>query len=153
MTEEKQTTVLVTGGTGLVGSAIQWAIHNISGTFGKEQNENWVFLSSKDADLRIYDETKSVFNKYKPEKVIHLSARVGGVFENSLRMADFVRDNLYIDQNVLRVCHEMGVSSLPPFPCFVCIMRTLVLTQSAGQKSSLLPFNMHLPRPNHLSHQ
>ena len=106
---EKQTTILVTGGTGLVGSAIQWAVQNISGPFGKEQNENWVFLSSKDADLRNYDETKSVFDKYKPEKVIHLSARVGGVFENSVRMADFVRDNLYIDQNVLGVCHELGV--------------------------------------------
>lgn len=49
---EKQTTILVTGGTGLVGSAIQWAIHNVSGTFGKEQNEEWVFLSSADADIR-----------------------------------------------------------------------------------------------------
>lgn len=113
---EEQTTILVTGGTGLVGSAIQWAVHSVSGPFGKEQNENWVFLSSKDADLRIYDQTKSVFDKYRPDKVIHLSARVGGVFENSLRMADFVRDNLYIDQNVLRVCHELGVS-----PCLPCL--------------------------------
>lgn len=112
MSEAKQT-ILVTGGTGLVGSAIQWAVQHISGPFGKEQNENWVFLSSKDADLRIYDETKVIFGKHRPDKVIHLSARVGGVFENSVRMADFVRDNLYIDQNVLRVCHELGVSCFP----------------------------------------
>lgn len=49
---EKQTKILVTGGTGLVGSAIQWAIRNVSGTFGKGQNEEWVFLSSADANLR-----------------------------------------------------------------------------------------------------
>lgn len=60
--------------------------------------------------FRNYDETRSIFDKYKPNKVIHLAARVGGVFENTLRMADFVRDNLYIDQNVLRVCQELGVS-------------------------------------------
>lgn len=60
--------------------------------------------------FRNYDETKLIFDKHKPDNVIHLSARVGGVFENTSRMADFVRDNLYMDQNVLRVCHELGVS-------------------------------------------
>ena len=49
---EKQTKILVTGGTGLVGSALQWAIRSVSGPFGKEHNEEWVFLSSADADLR-----------------------------------------------------------------------------------------------------
>lgn len=49
---ENQNKILVTGGTGLVGSAIQWAIRNVPGTFGKKQNEEWVFLSSADADLR-----------------------------------------------------------------------------------------------------
>lgn len=44
-----------------------------------------------------YDETKSLFDKQKPDNVIHLSTRVGGVFENASRMADFVRDNLYMD--------------------------------------------------------
>jgi GDP-L-fucose synthase len=59
-------------------------------------------------ECRNYNETKTIFEKHRPDKVIHTAARVGGVFENSLRMADFVRDNLAIDQNVLRVCQEMG---------------------------------------------
>jgi hypothetical protein len=44
---KKHTKILVTGGSGLVGSAIQWVIHN-----GVASDEDWVFLSSADADLR-----------------------------------------------------------------------------------------------------
>jgi hypothetical protein len=43
----KHTKILVTGGSGLVGSAIQWVIRN-----GATNDEDWVFLSSADADLR-----------------------------------------------------------------------------------------------------
>ena len=39
--------VLVTGGTGLVGRAIQNVIEN-----DKRENEKWIFIGSKDADLR-----------------------------------------------------------------------------------------------------
>ncbi|KAI9926612.1 hypothetical protein ASPWEDRAFT_176418 [Aspergillus wentii DTO 134E9] len=109
---DQHTKILVTGGTGLVGSALQWVVSNVSGDFGKASGEEWVFLSSADGDLRNYNETKSIFEKHRPDKVIHTAARVGGVFENSLRMADFVRDNLAIDQNVLRVCHELGVKKV-----------------------------------------
>lgn len=45
--------VLVTGGSGLVGQAIKWVVENIEDSkFGKLPNEEWVFLSSKDGDLR-----------------------------------------------------------------------------------------------------
>ena len=39
--------ILVTGGTGLVGAAIKHIVENED----KQENEEWVFLSSKDADL------------------------------------------------------------------------------------------------------
>lgn len=45
--------ILVTGGTGLVGEALKWVIENDkSERFGKKEGETWVFLSSKDGDLR-----------------------------------------------------------------------------------------------------
>jgi GDP-L-fucose synthase len=45
--------ILVTGGSGLVGEAIKWVIENeTSERFGKKDNEKWIFLSSKDGDLR-----------------------------------------------------------------------------------------------------
>ena len=46
--------VLVTGGSGLVGKAIEDVINTelVNSRFGKLQNETWVFLTSKDGDLR-----------------------------------------------------------------------------------------------------
>lgn len=47
--------VLVTGGTGLVGRALQWAVENepVGSRYGKQsEEEKWIFLSSKDGDLR-----------------------------------------------------------------------------------------------------
>lgn len=41
-----------------------------------KENEEYVFLSSKDGDLRDMGETKVIFEKYKPTHVIHLAARV-----------------------------------------------------------------------------
>jgi len=41
--------------------------------------------------------------------IIHLAARVGGLFANSKEPVNFLRDNLAIDQNVLRVAHEFRV--------------------------------------------
>lgn len=43
-----------------------------------QENEEYVFLSSKDGDLRDMDATKAIFEKYKPTHVIHLAARVRG---------------------------------------------------------------------------
>lgn len=45
--------ILVTGGSGLVGEAMKWVIENeTNARYGKKENEKWVFLSSKDGDLR-----------------------------------------------------------------------------------------------------
>lgn len=46
--------VLVTGGTGLVGKAIQHVINEepIGSRFGRKEGETWIFASSQDGDLR-----------------------------------------------------------------------------------------------------
>ena len=45
--------ILVTGGSGLVGEAVRWVIENEDDPrFGKRQDETWIFLTSKDGDLR-----------------------------------------------------------------------------------------------------
>jgi hypothetical protein len=45
--------ILVTGGSGLVGKAIEWVIENDkSERYGKKEGETWIFLTSKDGDLR-----------------------------------------------------------------------------------------------------
>jgi hypothetical protein len=46
-------TILVTGGSGLVGKAIEWVLDNATDArFARQPNEQWVFLTSKDGDLR-----------------------------------------------------------------------------------------------------
>jgi len=99
--------VLVTGGTGLVGSALQTIVKSEN-----RQDETWIFVNSRDADLCSYSSTKQLFDKYKPTKVIHLAAMVGGLFHNMAHNLDFFRRNLDMNNNVLQASHEMGVQKV-----------------------------------------
>ncbi len=45
--------ILVTGGSGLVGEAVRWVIENETDPrFAKREDETWIFLTSKEGDLR-----------------------------------------------------------------------------------------------------
>jgi GDP-L-fucose synthase len=94
---------LITGGTGLLGNAFQ----NIEKPLGE-----WIFLSSKDCDLRNEQETKKLFNDIKPDYVFHLAAKVGGLKANMNYMADFYIDNIRINNNVLDAAKEVKVKKL-----------------------------------------
>ena len=100
--------VLVTGGTGLVGSAIK-STH-------QSRNYNFVFLSSKDCDLTNFEETKSIFKKYNPTYVIHLAACVGGLYKNMNYKVDMFEKNMAINLNVLKCCHDFKVKK-----CISCL--------------------------------
>jgi len=65
--------IIITGGSGLVGSAIKAISH-------KHGDYEFIYASSSDYDLTSMDETKRMFNKYLPNYVIHLAACVGGLF-------------------------------------------------------------------------
>ncbi|KAM8822300.1 LOW QUALITY PROTEIN: GDP-L-fucose synthase-like [Synchiropus picturatus] len=102
--------VLVTGGSGLVGRAIQQVVREEErGGGGGRDGEQWTFLSSQDADLRSMEETRAVFRKHRPTHVIHLAAMVGGLFRNMKSNLDFWRNNLHINDNVLQAAHEADV--------------------------------------------
>ena len=62
--------VLITGGFGLVGSAVQ------SVSLEYDSQYEFIFVKSRDYDLSSMEQTKSMFEKYKPEFVIHLAACV-----------------------------------------------------------------------------
>lgn len=97
--------ILVTGGSGLVGSAIK----AISEDY---QHYSFKFISSKDCDLSDYNSTKNYFECYKPDFVIHLAAYVGGLFKNMNQKVDMFEKNIMININVLRVCHEVNVHKI-----------------------------------------
>eukprot|EP00090_Calanus_glacialis_P010463 TRINITY_DN1884_c0_g1_i1.p1 TRINITY_DN1884_c0_g1~~TRINITY_DN1884_c0_g1_i1.p1 ORF type:complete len:317 (-),score=94.58 TRINITY_DN1884_c0_g1_i1:128-1078(-) len=99
--------ILVTGGTGLVGKGIQTVIEN-----DKKEDEEWIFLSSKDANLLSEEETDAVFEKYKPTHVIHLAALVGGLFANMSSNSDFFRSNMKMNDNILEASRKINVKKL-----------------------------------------
>lgn len=97
--------ILVTGGSGLVGSAIKTETNKYLGY-------EFIFISSKDCDLTSYDETYKFFEKNRPNYVIHLAANVGGLFKNMNNKVDMLEKNILINMNVLRVAHLFDVEKL-----------------------------------------
>ncbi|CAL8339752.1 unnamed protein product [Lota lota] len=101
--------VLVTGGSGLIGKAIEQVVMKDG---EKREGEQWIFLSSKDANLVDLEQTRAVFEKHRPTHVIHLAAKVGGLYLHMRENLYFLRDNLRINDNVLQTAHEMGVTKV-----------------------------------------
>ncbi len=98
--------VLVTGGSGLVGKALQKLICDTG------NSQEWIFLNSGHGDLRSFQETRRIFQTYQPTHVIHLAAIVGGLFHNMKAGADFFDGNMRMALNVYRCAHEAGVQTL-----------------------------------------
>jgi len=94
--------ILVTGGTGMVGSA-----------FKKINTSHKIILvGSKDYDLTNPRHAKKMVMNIRPDAVIHLAAKVGGVKGNSDYVADFYSQNARINLNVLDTCHDEGVKKV-----------------------------------------
>jgi len=103
--------VMVTGGSGLVGQAIKTYVEES----GAKDNEEWVFLSSKEGDLRDRKATEAIFDKYKPTHVIHLAAKVGGLFANMAQKVEFFRENILINDNIMECCRIYKIKKLVSF--------------------------------------
>ena len=101
--------ILITGGSGLVGSAIQKIQHNFS-------EYQFIFLSSSTCDLTNYQDTLDIFLQYQPHYVIHLAACVGGLFKNMSSPVEMIEKNLAINSNVLKCSHAIQVEK-----CISCL--------------------------------
>ena len=91
--------LLVTGGTGLVGTAIDADVK----------------LSTADGDLRNWQQTLELFEHHRPEKVIHCAGKVGGLVGNMNHKGEFFYDNVTINTNVLEAARRVGVKKLVSF--------------------------------------
>jgi GDP-L-fucose synthase len=91
--------LLITGGTGLIGSEFSYGTK----------------LSSKDCNLIDYQNVEELFEKEQPEYVIHTAARVGGVKANTDYAGDFFRENILINTNVLEAAKNVKVKKLIAF--------------------------------------
>jgi GDP-L-fucose synthase len=106
-------TILVTGGTGLVGNAIKTVSENF-------KDYNFIFISSKDYDLSVFEKTSEMFLKYNPNYVIHLAACVGGLYKNMNNKVEMLEKNLIINYNVLKCSHNFKVEKL------ICCLSTCI---------------------------
>jgi GDP-L-fucose synthase len=91
--------ILVTGGTGMVGSAFK----NI------ETNHELVLVGSADYNLTLPFHTENMLLDHQPDAIIHLAARVGGVKGNSDYVADFFHENILINTKLLSAAQRKNV--------------------------------------------
>jgi len=91
---EKKSRVYIAGHAGLVGSAILRK-------FQKEGFKNLIFKSRQELDLLDQKAVRDFFSREKPEYVVLSAARVGGIKANSAYPADFLYENLEIQNNVI----------------------------------------------------
>ena len=96
--------VLVTGGTGLVGHAVRTVAESEA-----VADEEWIFLGSRDGDLREMAATQALFEQHKPTHCLHLAAFVGGLFRNLKYKVTFYRDNVAMNDNVMECCKDFNV--------------------------------------------
>ena len=97
--------IIITGGSGLVGTAIRSISY-------KYPEHEFIYISSRDYDLRSMEKTKEMFELYKPTYVIHLAACVGGLFKNMCVKVKMLEDNMMINLNVVKCSHEYKVQKL-----------------------------------------
>ncbi len=77
-------------------------------------NEDAELLLTTRADLDLTDQAlvKRWMDTYRPELIFHVGAKVGGIHANATMPADFLRDNLLIQSNVIEGAHCFGVQKL-----------------------------------------
>jgi len=107
----KAAVVMVTGGSGLVGQGIKDYVTE-NNNQNQKPGETWIFLSSKDGDLTDRKATEAIFEKYKPTHVIHLAAKVGGLFANMAEKVEFYRINILMNDNVMECSRIYKVQKL-----------------------------------------
>lgn len=104
-TMEKNSKIFVAGHRGMVGSAITRKLQT-------EGYNNLVQRSSKELDLRSQVATDDFFKSEKPDFVFLAAAKVGGIVANNIYRADFIYENLMIQNNVIHAAHIYGVKKL-----------------------------------------
>jgi GDP-L-fucose synthase len=104
MTNLKEKRILITGGNGFLGRAVQRALESRGVT---------AFCpSSHECDLRFWVDVWRQFDFSCPDIVIHLAAVVGGIGANRAEPSTFFRDNMTIGLNVAELSHRYGVQKL-----------------------------------------
>jgi len=101
----KSAKIYIAGHSGMVGSEIWNCLQ-------KTGYKNLVGRTSDELDLRDPRSTRRFFEAERPDYVVLSAARVGGILANDRYPADFIGDNLAIEQSVIHAAHETNVNRL-----------------------------------------
>jgi len=101
----KKSKIFVTGHKGLVGSAVVRRLNY----YGYQKV---LTVDKKELDLRNQKQVFNFFKKNSIDAVINAAGKVGGIYANNNYKADFIYDNLAIQNNVIHACYQNKVESL-----------------------------------------
>lgn len=101
----KDSKIYVAGHRGLVGSAILRLLE-------QRGYDNVITRTRKQLDLTDQRAVEKFFQKEKPEYVFLAAAKVGGILANKTRKADFIYENLRIQNNIIHNAHKHKVKKL-----------------------------------------
>lgn len=93
----------IAGHNGMVGSALVRKLTN---------KENLLLSNKQDLDLEDQSQVDLFFKTNKPSKVYLAAAKVGGIYANNIYRADFIYNNLQIQNNIINACHKYDVEKL-----------------------------------------
>ena len=101
----KKSKIFVTGHNGLVGSSIIKKLSDLG-------FKNIITRTSSQLDLRNQLKVKNFFKNNRPKYVINAAAKVGGIYANEKYSAEFIYDNLQIQNNIIHSCYNFKVKDL-----------------------------------------
>lgn len=102
---EKDAKIYVAGHRGMVGSAIYRKLTELG-------YSNIVTRTSQELDLRNQQAVADFFNEEKPDYVFLAAAKVGGIMANNTYRADFIYENMAIQNNVIKSSYDNDVTKL-----------------------------------------
>ncbi len=102
---EKKDKIYVAGHRGMVGSAIVRKLQ-------AEGFDNLLVRTSAELDLRSQEAVDTFFKEHKPDYVFLAAAKVGGIVANNTYRADFLYENLMIQNNVIHSAYKHSVTKL-----------------------------------------
>ena len=97
--------IYVAGHRGLVGSAI---VRNLE----DKGYKNIIYRTHKELDLTNQEAVRTFYEEERPEYVFLAAAKVGGIHANNTYPADFIYENLMIQNNVIKAAHDFEVKKL-----------------------------------------
>jgi GDP-L-fucose synthase len=120
--------ILVTGGSGMVGRSL------------KKLFPNAIYVSSKDYNLTSELDVIKMFETHRPDTVIHLAAKVGGIIDNIAKPAEYFDDNVLMNTLLLKYSLKYNVTR------FIGILSTCIYPDVV-ENYPMLENDLHLGPP------